>query len=251
MPVGYHYLVLSACPRARPMRSSAGMVGAALVKAGPDALVMDGHHQDRLLHLHLAHCGTLSRSVNRDSGLLGLQKIHTAKCRPPLPQRAAVFQLRSTAWAMAATTPRRPWASSQACCSVPAFWAINSISRSGWSSPARRHCAGHHVRRLAHREDHGPEDRQAQACGRLLRRDRRGHHPLPLHMHGYPVSTTHTITGAIMGVGSLRRMSAVKWGVAGRIVWAWILTIPAAAAISAVTYFLGTVEILELDCDRL
>jgi PiT family inorganic phosphate transporter len=55
---------------------------------------------------------------------------------------------------------------------------------------------------------------------------------------GIPVSTTHTITGAIMGVGSLRRMSAVKWGVAGRIVWAWILTIPAAAAISAITYFL-------------
>jgi len=57
-------------------------------------------------------------------------------------------------------------------------------------------------------------------------------------MMGIPVSTTHTITGAIMGVGSLRRMSAVKWGVAGRIVWAWILTIPAAAAISAITYFL-------------
>jgi inorganic phosphate transporter, PiT family len=57
-------------------------------------------------------------------------------------------------------------------------------------------------------------------------------------MMGIPVSTTHTITGSIMGVGSLRRMSAVKWGVAGRIVWAWILTIPAAAAISAVTYTL-------------
>jgi len=56
---------------------------------------------------------------------------------------------------------------------------------------------------------------------------------------GIPVSTTHTITGAIMGVGSLRRMSAVKWGVAGRIVWGWILTIPAAAAISAITYFLA------------
>ena len=58
-------------------------------------------------------------------------------------------------------------------------------------------------------------------------------------MMGIPVSTTHTITGSIMGVGSLRRMSAVKWGVAGRIVWAWILTIPAAAAISAVTYIIA------------
>ena len=55
---------------------------------------------------------------------------------------------------------------------------------------------------------------------------------------GIPVSTTHTITGAIMGVGSIRRLSAVKWGVAGRIVWAWILTIPCSAAISALSYML-------------
>lgn len=53
---------------------------------------------------------------------------------------------------------------------------------------------------------------------------------------GIPVSTTHTITGAIVGVGSLRRMSAVKWGVAGQIVWAWILTIPCSAIISALAY---------------
>jgi inorganic phosphate transporter, PiT family len=55
---------------------------------------------------------------------------------------------------------------------------------------------------------------------------------------GIPVSTTHTITGAIMGVGSLRRMSAVRWGVAGRIIWAWVLTIPCAATVSAITYLL-------------
>jgi PiT family inorganic phosphate transporter len=54
---------------------------------------------------------------------------------------------------------------------------------------------------------------------------------------GIPVSTTHTITGAIVGVGATRRLSAVKWGVAGRIVWAWILTIPIAAFIAALTYF--------------
>lgn len=53
---------------------------------------------------------------------------------------------------------------------------------------------------------------------------------------GVPVSTTHTITGAIMGIGSLKRLSAVKWGVAGTIVWAWILTIPCSAAISALAY---------------
>jgi len=55
---------------------------------------------------------------------------------------------------------------------------------------------------------------------------------------GTPVSTTHTITGAIVGVGSTRRVSAVKWGVAGRIVWAWVLTIPMAAAISALTFWI-------------
>jgi PiT family inorganic phosphate transporter len=53
---------------------------------------------------------------------------------------------------------------------------------------------------------------------------------------GVPVSTTHTITGAIIGVGSIKRLSAVRWGVAGRIVWAWILTIPAAAIIAAAVY---------------
>ena len=53
---------------------------------------------------------------------------------------------------------------------------------------------------------------------------------------GIPVSTTHTITGAIIGVGSIKRLSAVRWGVAGRIVWAWILTIPASAAIAALVY---------------
>jgi PiT family inorganic phosphate transporter len=55
---------------------------------------------------------------------------------------------------------------------------------------------------------------------------------------GVPVSTTHTITGAIVGVGSTRRRSAVRWGVAGRIVWAWVLTIPASALIAAVTFYL-------------
>ena len=53
---------------------------------------------------------------------------------------------------------------------------------------------------------------------------------------GIPVSTTHTITGAIVGVGATKRLSAVKWGVAGRIVWAWVLTIPLAAAMSALSY---------------
>jgi inorganic phosphate transporter, PiT family len=55
---------------------------------------------------------------------------------------------------------------------------------------------------------------------------------------GIPVSTTHTITGAIVGVGATKRLSAVRWGVAGNIIWAWILTIPISAIISSITYLL-------------
>ncbi len=56
---------------------------------------------------------------------------------------------------------------------------------------------------------------------------------------GIPVSTTHTITGAIVGVGSTHRMSAVRWGVAGNIVWAWIFTIPASAFVAAISYWIS------------
>lgn len=62
-------------------------------------------------------------------------------------------------------------------------------------------------------------------------------------MAGIPVSTTHTITGSIVGVGSAKRFSAVKWGVAGRIVWAWVLTIPMAAVIAGLSY--GVILIIE------
>lgn len=57
---------------------------------------------------------------------------------------------------------------------------------------------------------------------------------------GVPVSTTHTITGAIVGVGASRKMSAVRWGVAGNIVWAWIFTIPASAFVAAIAWWVGT-----------
>jgi PiT family inorganic phosphate transporter len=55
---------------------------------------------------------------------------------------------------------------------------------------------------------------------------------------GIPVSTTHTITGAIMGVGATQRLSAVRWGVATRIIWAWLLTIPASALVAAIAYWI-------------
>jgi PiT family inorganic phosphate transporter len=58
---------------------------------------------------------------------------------------------------------------------------------------------------------------------------------------GIPVSTTHTITGAIVGVGSAQNASAVRWGVAGDLLWAWILTIPCSAFIAGVAWWLGRV----------
>jgi PiT family inorganic phosphate transporter len=56
---------------------------------------------------------------------------------------------------------------------------------------------------------------------------------------GIPVSTTHTITSSIVGVGSARRVHAVRWGLARRIVWAWVITIPAAAFMGALFYLIG------------
>jgi PiT family inorganic phosphate transporter len=56
---------------------------------------------------------------------------------------------------------------------------------------------------------------------------------------GIPVSTTHTITSAIVGVGSARKMTAVRWGIAGSILWAWIFTIPVTALIAAIAWWIG------------
>jgi PiT family inorganic phosphate transporter len=55
---------------------------------------------------------------------------------------------------------------------------------------------------------------------------------------GIPVSTTHTITGAIIGVGATKRLSAVRWGVTVSLLWAWILTIPISALLAAIVYFI-------------
>jgi PiT family inorganic phosphate transporter len=62
---------------------------------------------------------------------------------------------------------------------------------------------------------------------------------LALAHFGIPVSTTHTIAGAIVGVGATRGARAIRWGVAGRIIWAWILTIPASALVSAAVFLLA------------
>ena len=77
-----------------------------------------------------------------------------------------------------------------------------------------------------------------QAGRRVLRRDRRPPSRCsPPRYLGIPVSTTHTITGAIIGVGATQQLSAVRWGVATRIVWAWVLTIPCSALVAALCYW--------------
>jgi PiT family inorganic phosphate transporter len=84
---------------------------------------------------------------------------------------------------------------------------------------------------LAHHQDDGVEDHEAAAIGGFSAETGAALAIYTATHLGVGISTTHTITGAIVGVGSTRRLSAVRWGVAGQIVWAWLLTIPASAVI--------------------
>ena len=97
---------------------------------------------------------------------------------------------------------------------------------------ARRDRPRHAVGRLAHHPHDGVA--RSPSCSRSAASPRRPARRVAIFTAtqlGVGISTTHTITGAIVGVGATRRLSAVRWGVAGQIVWAWILTIPASAAI--------------------
>ncbi len=140
-----------------------------------------------------------------------------------------------SASATAATTPRRPWASSPPCWSAPAtsssrptatcrcpLWVVLAAYAAialGTLSGGWRIVKTLGQRITALKPVGGFSAETAAACSLYL-----------ATFLGIPVSTTQTITGAIVGVGATRRLSAVRWGVAGRIVWAWVLTIPAAGA---------------------
>ncbi len=133
--------------------------------------------------------------------------------------------------------PRRPWVLSQDFFSAPGCWEMSFMSPSGFCLSCHGAIAlgtmfggwrivktmGQKVTKLKPVDGFCAESAAAVSI-------------YIASFLGVPVSTTHTITGAIMGVGSLRRLTAVRWGVAGRILWAWVLTIPCAAAISALTY---------------
>ena len=101
--------------------------------------------------------------------------------------------------------------------------------------------AARHLRRwLADHPHARPQGHRPRPAGGLRRRDRR-RRPCssPRSCSALPISTTHTITSAIMGVGATKRLSAVRWGVAGNIVVAWVLTFPAAGAIAVVAYMIA------------
>jgi PiT family inorganic phosphate transporter len=116
------------------------------------------------------------------------------------------------------------------------FLGSDSTCRSGSSSPATPRWARHAHRRWRIVRTMGMRITKLKPVGGFCA-ETGGAITLFLATHlGVPVSTTHTITGAIVGVGSVTNASAVRWGVAGRIVWAWVLTIPSAAAVAALTW---------------
>ena len=173
-----------------------------------------------------------------------LMRLHRSCSSDPVPRAASIARSagcsssrrRSTRSGTAATTRRRRWASSW----LP-WWPPGNSGRYrrcqaradpvlGRSRLPRGDGARHAVGRMAHRADDGHAHHQARPGRRVLRRDeRRRRRSSSRPRWAIPVSTTHTITGSIVGTGSVRSFSAVRWGVAGRIVWAWVLTVPGAA----------------------
>ncbi len=92
------------------------------------------------------------------------------------------------------------------------------------------------VRRMAHCSHHGAQADAFETSQRLLRRNRGGGLHPDFRAPGIACSTTHCIAGAIAGVGAVQRVRAVRWGVAANILWAWVLTIPAAAVMASVVF---------------
>jgi len=103
----------------------------------------------------------------------------------------------------------------------------------------RRHGPRHHGGRVANREDHGHAPDQVRPFGGFCAETGGSLAIFIATQLGIPVSTTHTITGAIVGVGSVSNPGRVRWGLASRILWAWVFTIPASALVAAITYFIA------------
>ena len=183
--------------------------------------------------------GMVSAYALMIAGVLAVPELQPLEDGQVLPQAAACFRRRRSACRTAPTTRRRPWASSPACCSRRGYQTTLRSSLLGAAGGLLGHRAGHPERRLAHRPHHGRPADAPEAAQRLLRGDGRGRaRCCSPPTWALPVSTTHAIAGAIAGVGSIQRMKAVRWGIATNIVWAWVLTIPAAAIIALISYYL-------------
>ena len=210
-----------------------GYAGAAVAKAGAGAHPRVGLDQDAGLHRARAAHRPGARLRLHDGDLLGLSATPRRRASTAGSGASSSCRRHSTASVTAPTTRRRRWASSPARCSPAAsspefyipFWvvliahaaiALGTLS-GGWRII---HTMGSKITRL-------------QPVGGFAAETAGAVSLFTATALGVPVSTTHTITGAIVGVGATRRLSAVRWGVARRIVWAWVLTIPASAVIAA------------------
>ena len=207
-----------------------GVAGAAFVAAGPDAVLGDGLLEKVIIPALVAPLVAFVAA--------GMAILFSLPARRPAAARArstaASASARSARAASsrsrtARTTRRRRWASSRSRSSPTATSApTTSRSRSGSSSRRRPRSRSARTRAAG-----GSSARWAAGSSRWTRRRAsapRARAPTVIlvasHL-GYPLSTTHTISGSVMGAGAARRLSAVRWGVAGNMAIAWVLTIPA------------------------
>ena len=214
-----------------------GLVGAGVAKGGFGALLLPGLLKIAAVHRSRTADRFRPRRPAHGGGPLDLPAMRRrarwiacsagCSCSPP-PYSAS---------ATAPTTLRRPWASSRCCCFSTGYLGDTSTCRCGsifacYAAIALGTLTGGWrvietmgMRMTKLRPVDGFCAETAAAVSILLST-----------LGGVPVSTTHTITGAIIGVGAPTRLGAVRWGMAYRIVWAWILTIPASALTAALTW---------------
>ena len=221
-----------------------GYAGAAVMRSGMARDHCRGLVQDPDLHRGGADHGAgvwAGRSWSRFSGfcetkLRGGSMPGFASCN--------CSRRRLTAWGTAAMTRRRPWASSPARCMERIIdWPTELAGNWGqfrWPIILAAHTAialGTYFGgwRIVHTM--GSRITKLKPVGGFCAETAGAITLFSTALAGIPVSTTHTITGAIVGVGATHRLSAVRWGVARRIVWAWVLTIPASALVAAAIAF--------------
>jgi PiT family inorganic phosphate transporter len=212
-----------------------GIVGAVMAKAGARCPGDRRHPEDGGLHLRVAGAGLPARLADDGAGGLGLPPRAAVKRGQVVPPPAAGVGRRLQ------PGPRRQRRAEDHRHHLDAA-DRHRLHRRGDKSPPTwvivscymAIAPGHHVRRLAHRQDHGQKITKLKPVGGFCAETGGAMTLFMATGLGIPVSTTHTITGAIVGVGSTQRASAVRWGVAGNIVWAWILTIPASAFVAAI-----------------